>query len=145
MSDEPRIHLLSGLLAGGAANGATHLQHGLRKAGVNSSLHYPASLRIGDEIIQLQQDGCQPLTWNLRGLDKLKRKISHRIDRQMFKRRFAAGIRDKKFSHRPAERLTHLGRPAVLSLNPTISSTYIGLPNSSTTPAFSNLYQSTSQ
>ena len=87
MSDEPRIHLLSGLLAGGAANGATHLQHGLRKAGVNSSLHYPASLKIGDEIRQLQQDGCQPLTWNLRGLDKLKRKISHRIDRQMFKKK----------------------------------------------------------
>ena len=50
VSDKPRIHLLSGILAGGAANGATHLQQGLRKAGVNSSLHYPASLKIGSEI-----------------------------------------------------------------------------------------------
>ncbi|OUX50264.1 MAG: hypothetical protein CBE43_07520 [Rhodopirellula sp. TMED283] len=87
VNDNPRIHLLSGILAGGAANGATHLQHALRKAGVNSSLHYPAKLKVGSEIRQLQQDGCQPLTWNIGGLDKLKQKISHRVDRQIFKRK----------------------------------------------------------
>ena len=86
-SDQPRIHLLSGILAGGAANGATHLQQGLHKAGVNSCLYYPPSLKFSSEIERLQQDGCQPLTWNISGLDKLKRKIGHRIDRQLFKQK----------------------------------------------------------
>ena len=71
VSDEPRIHLLSEILAGGAANGATHLQHGLREAGMNPSLHDPAGLNVSTEIRKLQPDGCQPLTWNISGLDKL--------------------------------------------------------------------------
>lgn len=142
LSDQPRIHLLSGILAGRTANGATHLQHGLPKAGVNSSLRYPAGLKVGSEIRQLQQDGCQPLTWNIGGMDKRKRKISHRINRQIFKKKIRGRA---KFSRRTAEPLIHLGHQPMLSLSPTTSSTCIGSPSSSTTPAFPNHCRSTSR
>ena len=104
VSDQPRIHLLSGILAGGTAKGATHLQHGLPKAGVNSSLRYPAGLKVGSEIRQLQQDGCQPLTWNIGGMDKRKRKISHRINRQIFKKKIRGRDPEQEIftSHRGA-------------------------------------------
>jgi len=89
-SEQPRVHLLSGILAGGAANAAKHLLRGLNKQGVEAQLHYPASLRVGAEITQLHQDGCQPAKWNVKGIEKIKHGLSYRMHRQSFKKKLRA-------------------------------------------------------
>ena len=86
-SEQPRVHLLSGILVGGAANAAKHLLRGLTNQGLEAQLYYPASLKVGPETTQLHKDGCQPVKWNVNGIEKIKRGISYRLHRQSFKKK----------------------------------------------------------
>ncbi len=87
LNNESKIHPCPAILSTGDTNEATPLQRGLRNIGVHSSLNYPAGLKVSRKIRSLQQDSSQPLTSNISGLNKLQRKISRRIDRQIFKKK----------------------------------------------------------
>lgn len=92
----PRVHLMSGLLGGGAANAAKRLLSGLHGEGIDAHLYYPAKLKgvaknSGTGGNGAQRTGIDPLTWDVRGFERLKQGISYRIHRQDFKRK----VRDR--------------------------------------------------
>ncbi|NNE00186.1 MAG: glycosyltransferase [Pirellulaceae bacterium] len=83
----PRVHLMSGLLEGGAANGAKRLLANLREQGVDARLHYPPKYKPkGVSTMELDDAGIEPLHWRLNPLERLTKGIGYRIHRERFKR-----------------------------------------------------------
>ncbi|MGI9474229.1 MAG: glycosyltransferase [Rubripirellula sp.] len=80
----PRVHLMSGLLGGGAANAAKRLLGGLREEGVEAQLLYPPKLKLQSDVIE---PGIRRLQWNVGGWDRMSRSVQFRIHRESFKRK----------------------------------------------------------